>query len=225
MIVRHGEQMLGTVRMILATLMAEFRANGMRVFKEDNSSGKATRLFGGEFTAEERMTFEEFAAAQLYSLLRFSTTLTNDRGLGEDLVQDVLLRAQARWDRIGSVDAPSAYVRRMIVNEFVSWRRKWARIVPSSDVAMMLDERADDHHADHPERDALQVEIAALPRRQRAVIVLRYYEDLSDSEIAEVLGCSQSTVRGYAMRALRTLRVGRAAADPRSLAAHRGRSQ
>ena len=103
--------------------------------------------------------------------------------------------------------------------------RKWARIVPSSDVVAMLDERVEDQGADHAERDALQGEIAALPRRQRAVIVLRYYEDLSDSEIADLLGCSQSTVRGYAMRALRTLRIGHPVADERSLAAHRGRAR
>ena len=151
------------------------------------------------------MTFEEFVAGHQRDLLRFSTTLTNDRGLGEDLVQDILIRAQARWARIEQLDQPYTYVRRMLVNEFVSWRRKWARIVPRSDLVEARDPT--DHAERHATRDALQREIARLPRRQRAVIVLRYYEQLSDAQIATVLGCTRSTVRGYALRALTTLRV------------------
>jgi RNA polymerase sigma-70 factor (sigma-E family) len=155
------------------------------------------------------VTFEQFAAERLRALLRFATTLTSDRGLGEDLVQDVLLRTHARWDRIGQLDEPYAYVRKMLVNEFLSWRRKWARIVPHADLPETAS-RAD-HAARHADRDAMQHAIEGLPRRQRAVIVLRYYEDLSDDDIAAVLGCTRSTVRGHAMRALRALRVQQAA--------------
>ena len=78
------------------------------------------------------MTFEEFAATRLDAVVRFATVLTNDRGLAEDVVQEVLIRAHQRWAQIESLDQPEAYVRRMIVNEFYSWRRKWARIVPRS---------------------------------------------------------------------------------------------
>ena len=78
------------------------------------------------------MTFEEFAAAQLPGVLRFAGVLTADRGLAEDVVQEVLIRAHARWTQIESLDQPEAYVRRMIINEFYSWRRKWARIAPRS---------------------------------------------------------------------------------------------
>lgn len=161
------------------------------------------------------MTFEEFAQAKLQVLLNFSTVLTNDRGLGEDLVQEVLMRAHSQWGRIGDLDQPLAYVRRMLVNEFVSWRRKWARIVPRSDVSDLV-EPSDpaDLVSGFAERAALAGDIARLPRRQRAVIILRYYEDLPDDEIADWLGCAPSTVRVHAMRALRTLRVATAASHP-----------
>ena len=163
------------------------------------------------------MTFEQFAADRLGALLRFATTLTSDRALGEDLVQDVLIRAHARWDRIEQLDQPYAYVRKMLANEFVSWRRKWARIVPHAEMPDTT--AAPDHAGRQADQDAMRRAIARLPRRQRAVIVLRYYEDLSDDQIADVLDCTRSNVRGQAMRALRTLRirqVGQLAPEPGS---------
>jgi RNA polymerase sigma-70 factor (sigma-E family) len=176
------------------------------------STSRAHRIVFGVVRLEAgtggRVTFEEFAKARLGALLRFSTVLTNDRGLGEDLVQDVMMRAHTQWDHIGQLDAPAAYVRRMLVNEFVSWRRKWARIVPRSDIAALMTHRTEPDHADaHAERTAIADEIGKLSRRQRAVIILRYYEDLPDAEIADLLGCTPSTVRAHAMRALRALRV------------------
>lgn len=162
------------------------------------------------------MTFEDFASASLQRLLNFSTVLTNDRALGEDLVQEVLLRAHAQWEHIGNVDQPLAYVRRMLVNEFVSWRRKWSRIVTRSDVNELAESPdVADHATSYAERTALADDIARLPRKQRAVIILRYYEDLPDDEIANWLGCAPSTVRVHAFRALRTLRV--AAGAPSNL--------
>lgn len=155
------------------------------------------------------MTFEEFAEANLPGLSRFAVVLTNDRGLAEDLVQDVLLRAYGRWGRIQEVERPEAYVRRMLVNELISWRRKWGRLLPRADVADLVEARSrrDDLGTDLVERDALMADLARLPVRQRAVVVLRYLEDRPDAEIAETLGCSKSTVRVHALRALRTLRV------------------
>jgi RNA polymerase sigma-70 factor (sigma-E family) len=153
------------------------------------------------------VTFEEFVQARLQTLLNFSTVLTNDRALGEDLVQDVLMRAQGQWGRIGSLDHPLAYVRRMLVNEFVSWRRKSARIVPRSDVAALVESPGADHASRYAERSALADDIARLSPKQRAVIVLRYYADLPDDAIAEWLGCSRNTVRVHALRALRSLRI------------------
>jgi RNA polymerase sigma-70 factor (sigma-E family) len=151
------------------------------------------------------MTFEEFAAARLAALLRFAVVLTGDRGLAEDVVQEVLLRAHQKWRKIGALDSPEHYVRRMIVNEYLSWRRRWARIVPQANPPEP--HAVADHAETHSEREALRTELDKLPRRQRAVLVLRYYAGLSDHEIAEALGCTPGTVRGYASRALAALRI------------------
>lgn len=151
------------------------------------------------------MTFEEFAATRLDAVLRFAVVLTNDRGVAEDVVQEVLIRAHRRWAQIAGMDHPEAYVRRMVVNEFLSWRRKWARYVPQADVEPATIEPDPADAA--AERGALLAEVAKLPRRQRAVLVLRYYEGFSDAQIADVLGCAETTVRGYAFRGLAALRV------------------
>jgi RNA polymerase sigma-70 factor (sigma-E family) len=157
-------------------------------------------------------TFEEYAALRMPALLRYAAVLTGDHQLAQDIVQEVLARAYAHWRRISRTDAPDRYVRRMVTNEFLSWRRRPAsRALPIGEVA---DHRRPAWAAEppdtaimHAERGALLAEIARLPRRQQAVLVLRYYEGLSDNEIADVLGCRSGTVRGYAARALATLRV------------------
>ena len=131
--------------------------------------------------------------------------LSGDLGLAEDLVQDVMLKVHQRWDQVSRLDAPESYVRRMLVNEFLSWRRKWGRIVPRDD--MVLPDGHPDHASAHADRVLLRSEIDRLPARQRAVLALRYYGGLSDAEIAEAMGCRVSTVRGFASRALATLRV------------------
>ena len=151
------------------------------------------------------MTFDKFATDRLPALLRFAVVLTGDRGLAEDVVQDVLLRTHQKWRKIGALDSPEHYVRRMIVNEYLSWRRRWARVVPQANPPELHVVR--DHADAHSDREALRTELDKLPRRQRAVLVLRYYAGLSDPEIAEVLGCSAGTVRGYASRALAALRI------------------
>lgn len=154
------------------------------------------------------MTFEEYAAQRLPALLRFAAVLTGDRDLAQDIVQEVLARVHVKWRKISQLDVPDQYVRRAIANEFISWRRRWGRVVP---VGQVLEDGRPagqpDSATTHAERDALLADLAKLPRRQQAVLVLRYYEGLSDPEIAEVLGCRPGTVRGYASRALATLRV------------------
>jgi RNA polymerase sigma-70 factor (sigma-E family) len=153
------------------------------------------------------MRFEEFAAARLPAVLRFAGVLTGDRALAEDVVQEVLIRASRRWDKISQLDRPELYLRKMIVNEYISWRRRSWRLLPLGSAAEIDDRITPDHADQHAERDALLMEIGKLPRRQRAVLVLRYYEGLSDLEIAGILGCAPSTARGYASRALATLRI------------------
>lgn len=150
------------------------------------------------------MTFEEFCEARLSELLRFATVLAVDRGIAEDVVQDVLARAYPRWVSIGVLDRPDLYVRRMIVNEYLSWRRKWSRVVPHAELAEVEVPDQTDRHAD---RALLADELASLPRRQRAVLVLRYYGGLSDEAIARDLGCTVGTVRSHASRALASLRI------------------
>jgi RNA polymerase sigma-70 factor (sigma-E family) len=154
-----------------------------------------------------RVTFEQYAHQRLPALLRVAQSICGDRQLGEDLVQDVLVKVHAQWTMIQSADRPDAYVRRMLVNEHLSWRRKWARIVPFADVGTNLIDDGSDHAARHGERDALLREIAQLPDRQRVVVVLRYLADLSDADIADALGCKETTVRVHASRALAALRV------------------
>lgn len=151
------------------------------------------------------MTFEEYATLRVGALLGLARAICGDAGLAEDLVQDVLLKASRRWDRIQQLDVPDAYVRRMLVNEYVSWRRKWTRIVPTADVEPT--ESSADPADQVVDRRFLAGELARLPKRQQVVLGLRYYGGLSDAEIAGAMGCSQGTVRGYASRALHTLRI------------------
>lgn len=164
---------------------------------------------------EPTVTFESFVEAELGSLLRFAAVLTGSRELAEDVLQDVLIRANARWETIGPMLHRRAYVRRMIVNEYLSWRRRSWRSVPAGTAEEVSDGQTPDIGAAVVQRHALLAALARLPRRQRAVIVLRYYEGLSDSEVARVLGCRPATVRGYVARALAALRVDPAPSPPR----------
>ena len=150
-------------------------------------------------------SFEDYVTAHGAALVRFARFLAGDEHRAEDLVQDVLARAYLRWDRITRADEPDVYVRQAIVNAARSWwRRRSNRERP-------VDEPLDGVAAGEVdtqavERDALWRRIRRLPQRQREVLVLRYYEDLDDATIAEILGCSPVTVRSHAMRALNTLR-------------------
>ena len=139
-------------------------------------------------------------------MLRFATVLTGQTWLAEDVVSDVLGRAFERWDRIGSLAEPHAYVRRMVVNEYLSWRRRLARTTPRADVEP-LGGHVGDGADELAERDAMIQRLARLPRRQRAAVVLRYYAGLSDPDIAAQLGCREPTVRSQISRALATLRI------------------
>ena len=153
--------------------------------------------------------FEAFARRVLPDMLRYASALTGDPHLGADLVQEVMVRAQARWGRIRRTDHPERYVKRMVTNEHLSFRRRWhtRSVVPVADEALhaRTPPTADPatRVADH---DGLRQRLADLPRRQRAVLVLRFYEDLDDAEIGDLLGMSTGTVRSNASRALAALR-------------------
>ncbi|GAA4291808.1 SigE family RNA polymerase sigma factor [Actinokineospora soli] len=161
--------------------------------------------------------FDDFVAERIDRLLRYATALCCDRHLAQDIVQEVLVRAQRRWSRIAATDAPYLYVKRMVTNEYLSWRRRRAArdIAASPEVLARLSPPVADSATAHAERDAMRARIAVLPRKQRAALVLRYYEDCSDAEIARELGCAEVTVRSQISRALATLR---AAAPAREVA-------
>jgi RNA polymerase sigma-70 factor (sigma-E family) len=172
-------------------------------------SRRSTVTYSPSKGATVRDRFEAFVTDRLDRLLRYATALTCDPHLAQDVVQDVLLRVQDRWSRIEGMHAPEAYVRRMITNEYLSWRRRRAaRTVASTHSTLdALGTPVDDPAGRYAERDAMRHRIARLPRKQRAAILLRYYEDCTDAEIAEVLGCTAGTVRSHISRALATLRT------------------
>jgi RNA polymerase sigma-70 factor (sigma-E family) len=150
--------------------------------------------------------FGSYVARQRPALMRFATVLTGQTWLADDLVSDVLGRAFERWDRIGAMAEPNAYVRRMIVNDYLSWHRRLARTAPRADVEAETAAVADGAD-EQAERDAMIRRLARLPRRQRAAVVLRYYAGLPDAEIAAQLGCREPTVRSQISRALAALRL------------------
>jgi RNA polymerase sigma-70 factor (sigma-E family) len=152
------------------------------------------------------MEFGEYVVRQRPALMRFATVLTCRTWLAEDVVSDVLCRAFERWDRISGMAEPHAYVRRMVVNEYLSWHRRFARTSPRAELEPHV-ARLSDGADERAERDAMIRRLAGLPRKQRAAVVLRYYAGLSDQEIAAELSCRVTTVRSQISRALATLRV------------------
>lgn len=149
-----------------------------------------------------RREFLEFCQARTSTLFRMAYGFTADQQLAEDLLQTAFERTARRWARI---EDPEAYVRRVMYHELVSWWRRWRRRETS---VAELPDRPDpaDPTAAADLRRALRTALLRLGPRQRAVIVLRYLEDYSEREVAEILGCAPSTVSSQASRALARLR-------------------
>jgi RNA polymerase sigma-70 factor (sigma-E family) len=146
--------------------------------------------------------FSEFVAGSLARLLRFGHVLTGDPETAADLVQEALARTLRAWRR-RPIDNPHAFVRKVMVNSYASaWRR--GRRAPTPLDLTELPAGFDDLRA-VDERDAVWRALRLLPARQRAVTVLRYYDDLTEAEIAAVMGTSAGTVKSQAARALRRL--------------------
>jgi RNA polymerase sigma-70 factor (sigma-E family) len=149
--------------------------------------------------------FRAFVAARSAALLSFAHVLTGDRRDAEDLVQTALAATALAWHRIRRRDSPEGYVRRAIVNTHLNarrrrpWREQPAAQPPDAAAPYLAEDGVDD-------RDAMWRVLATLPPRQRAVLVLRYYEDLPEAGIAELLGCSRGTVKSQAAKALDRLR-------------------
>jgi RNA polymerase sigma-70 factor (sigma-E family) len=153
-------------------------------------------------TPSEAAAFDAFVRARMPALLRFAHAMTGDPHTAADLVQDALVRTGMRWSRLDRTGDPEAYVRRAIVNGRTSRWRKLRR-------ETLVDAIPDRVRVVEPARhdDQLWRLLCALPTRQRAVIVLRYYEDLSEDEIAATLGCAPGTVKSQASKALAKLRA------------------
>lgn len=146
--------------------------------------------------------FREFVTARWHALVRSAYLLTGDRGHAEDLVQGALERAHRRWKR---VDDPERYVRRVLVTAAASrWRRVARR--PETLTEHLPETAGPDQHARADDRDAVRRALATLPPRTRAVLVLRYVEDLSEADTAALLGCSVGSVKSQASRGLARLR-------------------
>jgi RNA polymerase sigma-70 factor (sigma-E family) len=156
--------------------------------------------------------FEEFVAAALPRLLRFAHVLTGNSAAAEDLVQTALVRSWRAW-RLGRIDDPQAFVRKVMVNSYASWHRRHGgrETAVASPPEKMI---AEDEARRIDDRDVMCRALLALPPRQRAVIVLRYYEELSELEIAAVMAISPGTVKSQAARALRRLAATLTATDP-----------
>jgi RNA polymerase sigma-70 factor (sigma-E family) len=152
-----------------------------------------------------RADFESWLVAREGALQRTAYLLTGDPHSAQDLVQTTLARLFLAWDRIGDLGHVDAYARKVLVNEHRStWRRAWRRREVVTDD---LPDRAVAAHQYDGTDDAVWAFVGTLPPRQRAVIVLRYYEDLTEAQTAELLGISVGTVKSQAHRALAALRA------------------
>ena len=163
-------------------------------------------------TAAERTpppSFEAFVLAHGPELVAFARRLTMDHHRAEDIVQDVLARVGLSWSRVSHAEDVRAYVFKAVLNDFLSWRRRLSsRERPAADPLPATGSTAPGVEERVVLRDELQTALARLTPVQRAVVVLRYHQDLPDAEIARLIGCREATVRSHAKRALAALRAG-----------------
>jgi RNA polymerase sigma-70 factor (sigma-E family) len=151
------------------------------------------------------VSFEEFVASRGRDLWRTAFLLTGDAHKAEDLVQTALMKCWRRWSSIADDGAVEAYVRRAMVTTYTDWwRRRWNSERPTEDLPDVVH-----RDSDGADRQDILAALAALPRGQRAVIVLRFYEDLTEVQAAEALGISVGTVKSQTSRALSALRSSR----------------
>src|SRR2546430_14440898 len=145
--------------------------------------------------AAAEQEFTQFVADRTQALLRTAHALTGNQQAAEDLVQNALAKAMLRWRQIQ--DHPEAYVRRILYHDHISgWR--WRRRRPETAMAQLPDPRVEDGTDETHTRMLVRAAVLRLPPRQRAVIILRYLEDRSEREVAELLGCSEGTVASQA---------------------------
>lgn len=152
---------------------------------------------------DAHVAFDEFVLARSSGLLRTAYLLTHDHALAEDLLQTALAKAWFAWERI---DQHEAYVRRILVTTYATWwRRRWNGEHPTDELPEVGG--SPDPTDEAGQRHDLWSAMERLPRRQRAVVVLRYFEDLTEAQTAQVLGCSVGTVKSQASKAFAKLRI------------------
>ena len=158
--------------------------------------------------------FEAWVAAHEAALLRFGYLLTGNAQAAEEAVQAALTAAYVNWERVSEADHPDRYLRRMIANAHIGgWRRWDRRVSPVAEVRS--GDTLPDLAGTVAERDAIWRVCRSLPPRQRAIVVLRFYEDLDFAEIADVLGIGESSVRSALHRALASMRTALSEEDAR----------
>ncbi len=157
---------------------------------------------GGGRDARRDAEFTEYVTARAVALRRLAYLLCQDWHQADDLVQDAVTRLYVRWNRTREIEHVDAYARVVLVREFLSERRSgWARRVTTGPVPDLPGPSAD-----HDSAVDLRAALAALPARQRATLVLRYYSDLNVAQTAEILGCSAGTVKSQTAKGLNALR-------------------
>jgi RNA polymerase sigma-70 factor (sigma-E family) len=152
----------------------------------------------------DEQAYRDFVATRYAALLRTAYLLSGDWATAEDLLQTALAKTYLSWRRIANANAVEAYTRKVLVNTATSWwRRRWHGERPTAELP---DHAAADAIGQSVERHDLWQHVRALPNRQRAVLVLRFYEDLTEAETARLLGVSVGTVKSQTSRALTALR-------------------
>ena len=148
--------------------------------------------------------YREFVIARTPALLGTAYLLTGDLGIAEDLLQATLLQVYRHWGRVAAAGNPESYVRRVMTNQRITWWRR--RRVAEWPTDAVPERKVADGVAGLAERDEMWRALQQLPARARAVLVLRYWEDLSEADTARILGCSVGTVKSQSSRGLRRLR-------------------
>ncbi len=149
--------------------------------------------------------FRDYVTARSRSLLRTAYLLTGNRADAEDLVQAALAKTYLAWDRIEDRGALDGYVRRAMVNTHISWwRRRKVEEYPTDEIP---DQAVADHSSTSDLQETLRRAVDRLPQRMRAAVVLRYFEDMTEAEVADVLGVSLGTVKSTVSRAVAKLRI------------------
>lgn len=163
--------------------------------------------------AQDEAEYTELVAALTQRLHRMGYAICGDRQLAEDAVQSALVSAYRTWPRVRDADSPEAYMRKMVVNQLLSWRRRKSWASPAA-MSRSLEPTQASHENEVVEHQLVWSAVGGLPPRQRAVIVLRYYEGLSEAEISDTLGIRPGTVKSQSSAALAHLRMALADTEP-----------